>query len=84
MKKLSVHMPNLQPHQVVHLDLNVGDKQLPLIFLTAAVLTEVWACRKEKKPCRLFAIRAGLEASINILRKSRHKAAAEILFKLLE
>ena len=82
--KLSVHIPNLLPHQVVHLDLNVGDKQLPLVFLSASVLSEIWACRKNKKPCHLVSIRATLEASINILRKSRHKAAAEILVDLLD
>ena len=82
--KLRVNIPNLMPHLVVYLDLNVSDNQLPLIFLTASVLSEIWACRKNKKPCHLISIRATLEASINILRKSRHKAAAEILVDLLD
>ena len=82
--KLTVHLPNLVPHQVVHLDLNVGEQQLPLVFLTASVLFEIWTCRKEKKACHLTSIRASLEASINILRKSRLKAAAaETLVELL-
>ena len=82
--KLSAHIQDLRPHQVVHLDLNVGEQQLPLVFMTASVLSQIWTCRKEKKPCHLFSIRAVLEASINILRKSRHKAAADTLMVLLE
>ena len=76
LNKLSVHIPNLLPQQVVHLDLNVDDQQLPLVFLTASVLSEIWICRKEKKPCHLI--------SINILRKSRFKEAAETLVGLLD
>ena len=73
---LSVHLPDVLPQQVVHLDLDVASNKFPLIFLIATVLSEIWACRKEKKPCRLVSIRATLEAGINILRKSRLKPAA--------
>ena len=82
--KLSRHVPALHPKQVVHLDLNVDDKQLPLIFLTGSVLSQIWTCRKEKRPCHLHSIRATLEANINILRKSRHKTAADTLIQLLD
>ena len=82
--KLSIHISNLSPEQVVHLDLDVGQHQVPLVFLTALVLSEIWKCRKEKKSCHLRTIRASLEASINILRKSRLKPAAEFLVDLLD
>ena len=76
-------LPNLLPHQVALLDLDVeGDKQLPLVFLTASVLSQVWDCRMKKKPCQLMSIRADLEASVNILRKSRYRDKDE-LFSLL-
>ena len=75
---LSKFNSNLEPRQVVHLNFEVGGNPLPPIFFVSTVLLEVWSCRKEKKPIRLYNIRATLEAKINILRKSRHIAAAEI------
>ena len=84
MNKLSLHVPNLLPQQVVHLDFKVDDQQLPLMYLTGTVLSQIWTCRKEKRPCHLHSIRAALEANINILRKSRHREAAETLMKLLD
>ena len=78
-------LPHLQPHQVVKLDFDVEqDLQLPLVFLTASVLSQVWECRKQKKPCHLFTIRATLEAGVNILRKSRHVKGVDRLISILE
>ena len=84
LNKLSVLIPNLSPAQVVHLDLDVRDKQLPLLYLTGTILQEIWTCRKENKPCHLNSIRATLEASINILRKSRHNTAVDILVRMID
>ena len=73
-------IPNLLPQQVVLLDLDVDDDhQLPLVYLVSSVLSQIWSCRKEKKPCHLGSIRATLEAGINIMRKSRYWKAANIL-----
>ena len=79
LNKLSLLIPNISPTQVVHLDLDVQDKQLPLLYLPGTILQEIWTYRKEKKPCHLISIQATLEASINILRKSRHNAAVYLL-----
>ena len=79
LSKLSVLNPNVLPQQVVHLHLTVDDQQLPLMYLSGTILSQIWMCRKEKRPCHLHSIRATLEASINILRKSRFKAAAETI-----
>ena len=85
LEKLHHVLPHLQPHQVVQLDFDVEqDLQLPLVFLTASVLSQVWECRKQKKPCHLFTIRATLEAGVNILRKSRHVQGADRLLSILE
>ena len=82
--KLHQYAPNLSPQQAVLLDFDVeADLHLPLVFLLAAVLSDVWECRKQKKPCHLHTIRAALEAGVNILRKSRHKKAAETLTNIL-
>jgi hypothetical protein len=81
---LHLHIPNLQPQQVVLLDLDVAeDLQLPLVYLTAAILSQIWSCRKEKRPCHLASIRATLEAGINIMRKSRYHGAARKLSNLI-
>ena len=85
LKKLRHHIPNILPQQVVLLDFDEeADLHLPLVFLTAAVLSDLWECRKEKRPCHLVNIRAALEAGVNILRKSRHKKAAETLALILD
>ena len=84
MEKLSTLIPNLHPIQVTTLSFDVAeDDKLPAVHLISAVLSEVWLCRKEKRPCHLNSIRASLEAGINILRKSRHKGAADKLFSLI-
>ena len=80
--KVLNHIPNLVHQQVTLLDLDLhADHQLPLVFLVAAVLSDVWESRKDKKPCHLHSIRAALEAVINIMRKS--KEASETLMILL-
>ena len=82
-EKLSELQPELTLNQVTLLDLDVDeDLQLPVVFLTASILSEVWKCRKEKKACHLNSIRASLEAGINILRKSRFQEAATKLSEL--
>ena len=78
-------LPTLLPHQVTLLDLEVDQKkQLPLVYIIASVLSQVWDCRKEKKPYQIFRIRAVLEAGVNIMRKSRHWEAAVDIISLLE
>ena len=73
LEKLNQHIPNILPQQVVILDLDAGDDlKLPLVFMIASILSDIWESRKDKKPCHLNTIRAALEAGINILRKSRH------------
>ena len=85
LQKLRHHIPNILPQQVVLLDFDVdADLHLPLVFLIAAVLSDVWECRKEKRACHLATIRAALEAGVNILRKSRHNKAAETLALMLD
>ena len=63
--------------QVVLLDQDLTpDQELPVTFLIASLLSQVWNCRIGKKPCNIVNVRANLEASIQILRKSRHFTAA--------
>ena len=71
------HILNLLPQQVVLLDLDVDEAH------QASLLSQVWSCRKEKRPCHLGSIRAALEAGINIMRNSRYKEAAKTLSNIL-
>ena len=83
--KLLQVLPSVLPHQVVLLDFDVDKtNQLPILFLTASILSQVWECRKDKKSCKLSTIRAVLEAGVCITRKSRHSEAAKKLSSILE
>ena len=81
MRVLHVHLPDVQPHQVVLLDLGQPeeDLQLPLVWLIANTLSLVWDSRKENKKPNLHRIRSFLEAKMNILRKTRFADPATIL-----
>ena len=60
--KLHHVLPNLLPSQEVLLDLdNDKDNQLPLVYLIASVLSQVWECRKQKKPCHQSCLRSRCE-----------------------
>ena len=84
LEKLQQVLPRLHPQQVVQLDLDVEENmKLPLVYIIASVLSQVWDFRKQKKPCKLQSIRAVLEAGVNILRKSRHFKAAENISSIL-
>ena len=80
---LKFEIPNIRPEQVVLLDFNVNEN-LPLVYLSASVLSQVWTSKKEKKSCNLHSIRATLEAGIQILRKSRFQNSAIKLQAMIE
>ena len=78
--KLRYYIPNIVPQQVILLDLDVKkDLELPLVWLVAKTLNNIFNCRSDKKPCSVFTTRAMLEASIMLLRKTRFYKAAEKL-----
>ena len=81
MSVLQVHLPHLQPQQVVLLDLGPLEEslQLPLVWLIANTLSMIWEERKEKTKPDLHKTRSNLEAKVNILRKTRHTNAATLL-----
>ena len=77
-------LPDVLPAQLVLLDLHVDTKdQLPVMYLTASILSQIWVSRKNRKSCNLVSIRANLEAGIQILRKSRHQDAAGRIDEIL-
>ena len=68
-------IPDITPTRVLMLDFGTNEL-LPLLYLSASVLSGIWTCRKENKQCNILSIRATLEAGIQILRKSRFHSSA--------
>ena len=79
--------PNLAADQVFSFNFPM-DKvlNLPIMYIFASLLYQVWTCRLSKKTCNQANIRATMEAGIQIIRKSRYLASAykieEILSKV--
>ena len=73
LKVLQPHVPNILPTELVLLELGSVDDafKLPVVWMIAEVLGQIWLCRKEKKKPQLFQTRAVLEAGIEILRRTR-------------
>ena len=83
-EKLSSYILQLTPEQVILLNFDVSQEhQLPVLFMITSILSEIWDCRKAKKPCHLLSIRAALEAGINNLMKSRYSKSASTLDSIL-
>ena len=57
-------------------DLYGDEELLPLLYIIADILSQIWACP-------LTSIRAALEAGINIMQKSRFNKAAETLINMI-
>ena len=62
MRLLNIHLPDIQPKQVLLLDLGVVEDSLPLpiVWLIANTLSLVWDSRKEKKKPTLHKVRSSL------------------------
>ena len=75
-------IPEITPERILLLDFRT-DQMLPLVYLSASIMSQIWNCRKENKQCNITSIRATLEASIQILRKSRFRSSATKLDAIL-
>ena len=78
MNALKSEVADITPSRIILLDFGM-DESLPLVFLTASILSQIWTSRKENKQCSTISIRATLEASIQILRKSRFQSSSKKL-----
>ena len=84
MNMLSHPLANLNPSMVLTLNFQVEeDLELPMVWLTTNILMNMWDCRKEKKRCDLFLVRADLEARVSLLRESRFKEASVSISHML-
>ena len=79
---------NLTPEKLLLLDVKLAaplpHNELPLIWFSSEVMRRMFAYRKEEKKCRLYEIRAELEAEINLVRHSKYADMAAILDMLME
>ena len=76
---------SLHPQQLLLLDLDLADeRRLPVVYSISCVLSCIWRHRLEKKSIDTHKVRATMEASINILRKSRFRKSAEMVDRWLE
>ena len=58
--------------------------ELPLVWFTAEVLQRLWRRRRDGRVCRLYEVRAELEAAVNLVRRSKYEAMAAILDLMID
>ena len=59
-------------------------EELPLVWFTAEVLKRLWKRRRDGKVCRLFEVRAELEAAVNLVRRTKFGSMAPVLDIMME
>ena len=79
------HIPTITPKKLILLDFGPlpSSHHLPLVWLTAQVLGNIWTSRSEKKTPTLMNTRAMLEAGISIMRKTRFHKSCKIIETLV-
>ena len=79
-------IPGLSPDDLLHLQFHSlqESQELATIFLTTALLLEIWSRRSQKKRITIFEIRSTLEARCSLLRETRYNSITGILREYLE
>ena len=77
-------LPNLTANSLLQLEFSSleEDMKLPSILLTAITFSFIWSHRMSNTKFRAYQVRAELEQTINLLRTTRHSAAADKLLSL--
>ena len=74
---------NVTPQKVLLLDFSpsvpLPFNDLPIVWFSAEVLRRIFACRREEKRCRLYVVRAEMEAKVNMLRRSKYSEMAVLI-----
>ena len=76
----------ITPLQLLSLDFGNGlsfDSLVPITWVVARSLSIIWSARHSKKPVTVSSTRAALEASVMILRKTRHASLATDIAELI-
>ena len=79
-------LPSLTADQLLLLQFDeiTETQELPLVFLSTAVLMEVWNRRTKKTKVALYEIRSTMEARCSLLRETRYQNAYECLMELVQ
>ena len=64
-------------------DILTTDEELALVTIIGHGLGYIWERRIRKKKVQLYEIRAEMEATVSLLRKSRHRKAGDIIFNII-
>ena len=76
----------ITPLQLLSLDFGNGlsfDSRVPITWVVARTLSIIWSARHSKKPVTVSSTRATLEASVMLLRKTRHASLATNIAELI-
>ena len=58
--------------------------ELPLVWFTAEVLQRLWKRRRDGRACRLYEMRAEMEAAVNLMRRTKFSDMAPVLDAMME
>ena len=79
---------NLTPEKLLILDVKLAVplpfEELAPVWFSSEVMRRMFAYRKEDKRCRLYEIRAEMEAEINLVRHSKYADVAVILDLMMD
>ena len=79
---------NLTAEKVLLLDFTLSEAlphgELPLVWFTAEVLRRLWRCRRDGRICRLYEVRAEMEAATNLVRRSKFGSMAPVLDEMMD
>ena len=81
---LKQHMPQLSSASLLRLEFDTTEEmELPVTWISAAILMKIWEMRISSNMVKPFMIRAKLEAKINLMRETRHSNISNSLINLL-
>ena len=79
------HEPAVTPAGLLRLELQEeGEKELPLVWITAHTLLYMWTTRASGRVVDLYLTRSMLETKVNLLRETRYANAVNLMNEILE
>ena len=74
------HDPSITPAGLLRLEFQEqGDKEMPLVWVTAHTLQYMWSMRTSGRVVDLFLTRSMLENKITLLRETRYENEASLI-----
>jgi len=72
----------ITPRRLLTLEYDVydDDLELPITWVTAETLQEIW---NSGKRVRLYTIRAEMESKVAMMRKTRHKESSQLILEII-